>query len=1001
MRLTDLKIENYGPHAGWDPGNGGIAAGLNVIYGPNEAGKSAIRAFIRMVLFGRMRANASGAFHFNYAHLSGESGAGSVSVEVADGGRYVFHRVEGRPPTVTGDASGGEELLQRLIGRIDGTLYQNVFSISLTELESLDSLSADAVKDRIYSAGLGLGSVSLPAAMKRLDDERATPSGLWSPAAGRLRTSLRDLKKRRLDLQQKAEELSHYEGLTNDIAAMRKQIDGMEERLQTARVKELRYRSINELRAATARKTAIEAGLAELPDARPFPSEGVARLEKLKVLLDSVRERVNSGNVEASESESALDHLGVVEPFIEAESDILRLLNAHDLYIEAARDLPRVELEAATARREIAAGLAAIGETWDEERLEGFVDRGGASRRVNLAGEKLDEARSAAARRSEAADRASARLEDTRQDQTAARRRVERIANVPTEEADELRVRRDRLERLRAAVVERSESQRSVYGGSPSGGQRPNRLVAFLRAVLNGLRRLIGLGPRPVAPVGGEAAPAAPSYQDFEQEIGSLADLLHVGMNPTERELVELLSGADRALARREEFDRDQRSHEEAAARVERAGLEAATASSASQEAEQEREAVESEWTSSLASLHLDQSLNLSGAVGALGDLGSLREKLMSAKSLHARIDEMTQAVGEIEAKLAPILASAGMRELETLNAGQALDELGERFRTHQDALASGETLRQRVDSWTKQRVVLEDESKRLQSETATLLGAAGCSEGEEEKFRALGDASDSRTALERDLRRVIEDNPALAHSDDGGIAAEIEATSPEEIEAARQGLADEIKQLETDRSQLGMDLGGLEKSRSDAEESNPISETQAEIDRLEQLVQEDARRWGVLTVAKQILDAARTEYQSERQAPLMRKASEHFRRITGGAYEKVEAIMGEEEIQVVGSTGRPKAVTELSRGTAEQLYLAMRFAFIDEYAEHSEPVPVLMDDVLVNFDAERSVAASEAIVEFSRDHQVLLLTCHEQTVDGMREAAKAARVGGPEIIRL
>ena len=99
--------------------------------------------------------------------------------------------------------------------------------------------------------------------------------------------------------------------------------------------------------------------------------------------------------------------------------------------------------------------------------------------------------------------------------------------------------------------------------------------------------------------------------------------------------------------------------------------------------------------------------------------------------------------------------------------------------------------------------------------------------------------------------------------------------------------------------------------------------------------------------------------------------------------------------------TGRPRPLTELSRGTAEQLYLAMRFAFIDEYVEHSEPVPVLMDDVLVNFDAERSRAASEAIVEFSRNHQVLLLTCHEQTVDEMSEASEAARLGGPEIIRL
>ena len=138
-----------------------------------------------------------------------------------------------------------------------------------------------------------------------------------------------------------------------------------------------------------------------------------------------------------------------------------------------------------------------------------------------------------------------------------------------------------------------------------------------------------------------------------------------------------------------------------------------------------------------------------------------------------------------------------GMRELERLNAGQALDERGEKFRSHQDALASGETLRQSVGSWIKQKAVLEDESKRLDSEKTSLLGAAGCSDSDEEKFRALGAASDSRKTLERDLRRVIEDNPALAKSDDGGITAQIEATSPEAIEAARPTLAADIRRRE------------------------------------------------------------------------------------------------------------------------------------------------------------------------------------------------------------
>ena len=55
------------------------------------------------------------------------------------------------------------------------------------------------------------------------------------------------------------------------------------------------------------------------------------------------------------------------------------------------------------------------------------------------------------------------------------------------------------------------------------------------------------------------------------------------------------------------------------------------------------------------------------------------------------------------------------------------------------------------------------------------------------------------------------------------------------------------------------------------------------------------------------------------------------------------------------GEVRRPE---ELSRGTAEQLYLALRFGLIEEFARHAEPLPVVMDDILVNFDEARTERA-------------------------------------------
>ena len=58
---------------------------------------------------------------------------------------------------------------------------------------------------------------------------------------------------------------------------------------------------------------------------------------------------------------------------------------------------------------------------------------------------------------------------------------------------------------------------------------------------------------------------------------------------------------------------------------------------------------------------------------------------------------------------------------------------------------------------------------------------------------------------------------------------------------------------------------------------------------------------------------------------------------------------------------------------------------------EETERLPVVIDEVLVNFDRERARCAAAAFVEISRTNQVLVLTCHQWMVDLFREAAPDA----------
>jgi uncharacterized protein YhaN len=65
-----------------------------------------------------------------------------------------------------------------------------------------------------------------------------------------------------------------------------------------------------------------------------------------------------------------------------------------------------------------------------------------------------------------------------------------------------------------------------------------------------------------------------------------------------------------------------------------------------------------------------------------------------------------------------------------------------------------------------------------------------------------------------------------------------------------------------------------------------------------------------------------------------------------------------------------------------------LRLAYVQHYATTAEPLPVVLDDVLVNFDDERATATLRALAAFASTTQVLLFTCHDHLI-ALAERAK------------
>jgi uncharacterized protein YhaN len=66
-----------------------------------------------------------------------------------------------------------------------------------------------------------------------------------------------------------------------------------------------------------------------------------------------------------------------------------------------------------------------------------------------------------------------------------------------------------------------------------------------------------------------------------------------------------------------------------------------------------------------------------------------------------------------------------------------------------------------------------------------------------------------------------------------------------------------------------------------------------------------------------------------------------------------------------------------VSTGTLEQAYLGLRLAIVDHLDRGGERLPLFVDEVFVNWDAERRAHGIEVLAGLSATRQIFVFTCH------------------------
>jgi uncharacterized protein YhaN len=151
--------------------------------------------------------------------------------------------------------------------------------------------------------------------------------------------------------------------------------------------------------------------------------------------------------------------------------------------------------------------------------------------------------------------------------------------------------------------------------------------------------------------------------------------------------------------------------------------------------------------------------------------------------------------------------------------------------------------------------------------------------------------------------------------------------------------------------------------------------------------IRQGAEQYTLTALARAVLEQTRERFDAEQQPRVVLRAAALFAQLTNNRYVHVRPDARARELTVRDAQGVTWQVEQLSRGTRELLLLAFRLAVVEDFGEVRVALPVLLDDVTVNLDADRAARVIEVLATLSKRHQILAFTCHSPVRALFREA--------------
>jgi uncharacterized protein YhaN len=367
------------------------------------------------------------------------------------------------------------------------------------------------------------------------------------------------------------------------------------------------------------------------------------------------------------------------------------------------------------------------------------------------------------------------------------------------------------------------------------------------------------------------------------------------------------------------------------------------------------------------------QAFAVKAASDALAAQAGGSQDLPTPKSLanQKRSDKQTS---KTDRPIAAVKATIdeGERALEQLTKLQSLISSQEQY-IHQRR-----ELKEQDQQLAKQAASVERSIEKIQRSHSSLLAEHHCET--EEQLLALLEAKHEHYRLESEVAGYAQ---RIGETIAGNIPMETIARmldhGADDLEKRREAIGSRSAQARQRVEQLHQRQGELNQEMKSLAADGRLAEAKLELACIENQIKACSGHWQTLATTTHLLDKVCEVYETERQPETLREASGFLSQLTEGKYVRIWTPLGKNQLRVDNKSGQSLPLEVLSRGTREAVFIALRLSLAAAYSRRGVMVPLVLDDVLVNFDSIRAESAAKVLRDFaSLGHQVVMFTCHE-----------------------